>query len=28
VVSSRMVRCLNRDTGHGFRLSPHLARLF
>jgi hypothetical protein len=28
VVSSRMVRCLNHDTGHGFRLSPHLARLF
>lgn len=28
VVTSRMVRCVNRDTGHGFRLSPHLARLF
>jgi uncharacterized protein DUF6636 len=28
VVSSRMVRCINRDTGHGFKLSPHLARLF
>lgn len=28
LVTSRMIRCLNRDTGHGYRLSPHLARLF
>lgn len=28
VVTARMVRCVNRNTHHGFRLSPHLARLF
>lgn len=28
LLTSRMVRCVNRDTHHGYRLSPHLARLF
>lgn len=28
VLTARMVQCVNRNTHHGFRLSPHLARLF
>jgi hypothetical protein len=28
LLTSRMIRCVNRNTGHGFKLSPHLARLF